>query len=70
MLVAIPAKDAIVISGQARFDDPAAFHHAMVRGMEGSPILQDDEDQKRKAGSKILNFVPSTTPPPPLLPLF
>ena len=70
MRVAIPAKDAIVMSGQARFYDPAAFHRAMVRGMGGSPILQDDEDQKRKAGSKILNFVASTAPLPLLLPLF
>lgn len=70
MPVVIPVKDAIVISGQTGFDDPAAFHHAMVRGVEGSPILRDDEDQKRKAGSKILNFAPSTAPPPPLPPLF
>jgi REP element-mobilizing transposase RayT len=31
----------------ARLDAPGTLHHAMVRGIEGMAIVQDDEDRKR-----------------------
>jgi len=31
---------------QARLDAPGALHHVMIRGIEGSPIFKEYQDQK------------------------
>ena len=53
MRVAIPAKDAIVMSGQARFYDPAAFHRAMVRGMGGRQFSRMTRIRKERQDRKF-----------------
>ena len=31
---------------QARLDSPGTLHHVMIRGIEGRPIVDDDQDRR------------------------
>jgi len=44
---------------QARLDAPGTLHHVMIRGIEGSPIFQGDEDRSNFL-SRLSHLVDTT----------
>jgi len=42
----------------ARLDAPGTFHHVMIRGIEKSPIFEDDQDRKDFISSGEIRTIP------------